>query len=47
MTLRQNKVAIRLGNFVFHGDDYGIIIKRMKPLSGMYGRSSVYQVVTS
>ena len=34
MTLRQNKVAIRLGNFVFHGDDYGIIIKRDETIVG-------------
>lgn len=36
MTLRTNKVAIRLGNFVFHGDDFGVIIKKMKPSSEMY-----------
>ena len=34
MTLRQNKVAIRLGNFVFHRDDYGIIIKRDETIVG-------------
>ena len=34
MTLRQNKVAIRLGNFVFHGDDYGVIIKRDETIIG-------------
>lgn len=34
MTLRQNKVAIRLGNFVSHGDDYGIIIKRDETIVG-------------
>lgn len=34
MTLRQNKVAIRLGNFVFHGDDFGVIIKRDETIVG-------------
>ena len=34
MTLRQNKVAIRLGNFVFHGDDYGVVIKRDETIIG-------------
>lgn len=34
MTLRQNKVAIRLGNFVFHGDDYGVVIKRDETIVG-------------
>ena len=34
MTLRQNKVAIRLGNFVFHGDDFGVIIKKEKTIVG-------------
>lgn len=34
MTLRQNKVAIRLGNFVFHDDDFGIIIKRDETIVG-------------
>ena len=57
MTLRQNKVAIRLGNFAFHGDDYGVVIKPemtmesslngTKPLLGMCGRSSVYRAETS
>lgn len=34
MTLRQNKVAIHLGNFVYHGDDYGIVIKRDETIVG-------------
>lgn len=34
MTLRQNKVAIRLGNFVFRGDDFGIVIKRDETIVG-------------
>ena len=34
MTLRQNKVAIRLGNFVFHGDDFGVVIKRDETIVG-------------
>lgn len=34
MTLRQNKVAIRLGNFVYHRDDYGVIIKRDETIVG-------------
>lgn len=34
MTLRQNKVAIRLGNFAFHGDDYGVVIKRDETIVG-------------
>lgn len=34
MTLRQNKVAIRLGNFVFHDDDFGIVIKRDETIVG-------------
>lgn len=34
MTLRTNKVAIRLGNFVFHGDDYGVIIKKDETIVG-------------
>lgn len=34
MTLRQNKVAIRPGNFVFHGDDFGIVIKRDETIVG-------------
>lgn len=34
MTLRQNKVAIRLGNFVFHGDNYGVVIKRDETIVG-------------
>lgn len=34
MTLRQNKVAILLGNFVFHGDDYGVVIKRDETIVG-------------
>lgn len=46
MTLRQNKVAIRLGNFAFHGDDFGIVIKRDETLLGTCGRSSVYRAET-
>lgn len=34
MTLSQNKVAIRLGNFAFHGDDYGVVIKRDETIVG-------------
>lgn len=34
MALRQNKIAIRLGNFVFHGDDYGVVIKRDETIIG-------------
>ena len=34
MAPRQNKVAIRLGNFVFHGDDYGVVIKRDETIVG-------------
>lgn len=34
MALRQNKVAIHLGNFVFHGDDYGVVIKRDETIVG-------------
>mgnify|MGYP001748182720 CR=1 FL=1 len=34
MTLRQNKVEIHLGNFVFHGDDFGVIIKRDETIVG-------------
>lgn len=34
MTLRQNKVAIHLGNFVYHGDDFGVIIKRDETIVG-------------
>lgn len=34
MALRQNKVEIRLGNFVFHGDDYGVVIKRDETIVG-------------
>lgn len=34
MTLRTNKVAIRLGNFVYHGDDYGVIIKKDETIVG-------------
>lgn len=34
MTLRQNKVAIRLGNFVYYGDDYGVVIKRDETIVG-------------
>ena len=43
MTLRQNKVAIRLGNFVFHGDDYGVVIKRDETIVG--GRMDVPQFI--
>lgn len=34
MTLRQNKQAIRLGNFVYRGDDYGVVIKRDETIVG-------------
>lgn len=34
MTLRQHKVAIRLGNFAFYGDDYGVIIKKEETIVG-------------
>ena len=34
MTQKQNKVAIRLGNFVFRGDDFGIVIKRDETIVG-------------
>lgn len=34
MAPRQNKVAIHLGNFVFHGDDYGVVIKRDETIVG-------------
>lgn len=43
MTLRQNKVAIRLGNFVFRGDDFGIVIKRDETIVG--GRVDVPQSI--
>ena len=34
MTQKQNKQAIRLGNFVFRGDDFGIVIKRDETIVG-------------
>ena len=34
MTQKQNKQAIRLGNFVFRGDDFGIVIKRDEAIVG-------------
>lgn len=34
MTLRQNKVAIRIGNFVFHNGDFGVVIKRDETIVG-------------
>lgn len=49
MTQKQNKQAIRLGNFVFRGDDFGIVIKRDETIVGdvwTCGRSSVYRAET-
>lgn len=34
MTQKQNKQAIRLGNFVLRGDDFGIVIKRDETIVG-------------
>lgn len=34
MALRTNKQVIRLGNFAFYGDDYGVVIKRDETIVG-------------
>lgn len=34
MTQKQNKQAIRLGNFVFHDGDFGVVIKQDETIVG-------------
>lgn len=34
MTAKQNKQAIRLGNFAYHDGDYGVVIKRDETIVG-------------